>query len=140
MNSPEVDKSVYEKYALHIRPQITQQDDGTWRAQYPEADWYVTADTKKALDDKLGEEITRRRNAGEDATGTPLDILERHLAQPILGVYALDTELFRYLRQHKGVAETERAFEEAERRRALGQTYTKADYDREAAERDHRRG
>jgi hypothetical protein len=56
------------------------------------------------------------------------DLLKRHLANPIRGVYALDRELFLYLRGHAGHAETERAFEEAERRRAQGRTYTKSDY------------
>jgi hypothetical protein len=66
--------------------------------------------------------------------------LERHLADPIPGVYAMDAELFRYLRgldEASGSAAPQAratragldlAFEEAERRRALGQAYTKDDY------------
>jgi hypothetical protein len=55
-------------------------------------------------------------------------VLRRHLAEPIPGVYALDRELLLYLRSHAGAAETQLAFEEAERRRAAGQTYTMDDY------------
>ncbi|MGH3959886.1 hypothetical protein [Mycobacterium sp.] len=129
-------KSIYEQYAMHIVPLITRGDDGSWQAQYPESDWHVTADTEEAAQRKLREEAERRLNAGQDSTGTPVDILERHLAHPIPGIYAMDNELFLYLRQNKGIAETERAFAEAERRRALGQTYTKADYEPEAAGRE----
>ncbi|MGH3559097.1 MAG: hypothetical protein ACRDTK_16670 [Mycobacterium sp.] len=126
-------KSVYEQYAVHIVPLITQQDDGSWRAQYPESDWHVTAETEEAAKAKIREEAERRLNAGQSSTGTPVDILERHLTHPVPGVYAMDTELFLYLRQNKGVAETEHAFAEAERRRTCGQGYTRADYEREVA-------
>lgn len=40
----------------------------------------------------------------------------------------MDRELFFYLRSHAGHAETQSAFEEAERRRTAGQSYTKNDY------------
>jgi hypothetical protein len=56
------------------------------------------------------------------------NILEQHPAHPIPGVYALDCELFQYLREKGMRSEPDHAFEEAERRRALGQTHTKADY------------
>ena len=129
-------KSIYEQYAVHIVLLITHRNDGSWQARYPEADWSVTADTEEAAKTKIREEAERRLSAGQDSTGTPVDILERHLAHPIPGIYAMDTELFLYLRQTKGTAETERAFAEAERRRALGQDYTRGDYEREAVARD----
>lgn len=67
---------------------------------------------------------------------TPANRTLSHLAtssddtfqQPILGVYALDRELFLYLRSHAGQLETQRAFEEAERRRAACRSYTKRVY------------
>ena len=43
-------------------------------------------------------------------------------------MYALDNELFLHLRTNGTRAELRAAFKEAERRRALGQPYTKADY------------
>jgi hypothetical protein len=116
------------QYAVHIRPLITQRDNKMWRAQYPELDWYVTADSKEAAGAKINEEALRRLDAGEPDAQPPHDILERHLANPIPGVYALDRELFVYLREEGERSELDKAFEEAERRRALGQTYTKADY------------
>lgn len=128
--SPEGDPAL-EQYAARIRPLTTQQDDGQWRAQYPGLNWYVTADTEQAAAAKLGEEALRRVDAGEDNAQPPHDLLTRHLVEPIPGVQALDRELFVYLRQEHGVQAVERAFEESERRRALGQSYTKSDYLRE---------
>lgn len=119
---------VYEQYATCIRPLLTQQDDQQWRAQYPGLNWYVTAESEPAAADKLSEEALRRVDAGEDNAQPPHDLLTRHLVQPIPGVFALDRELFLYLRTEHGVAEVNRAFEEAERRRALGQPYTKREY------------
>ncbi len=119
---------VYEQYATCIRPLITHQEDGQWRAQYPGLDWYVTAESEPAAADKLSEEALRRVDAGEDNAQPPHDLLTRHLVEPIPGVLALDRELFLYLRTEHGVSEVNRAFDEAERRRALGQPYTKREY------------
>lgn len=128
MNSPVDGDSIYWKHVVNIRPLITRQDDKRWRAQYPELDWYVSADSEQAAGEKINAEALRRLDAGEPDAQPPQTILERHLANPIPGVYALDRELFVYLRE-KGVrSELDNAFEEAERRRARGQTYTKADY------------
>jgi hypothetical protein len=121
-------KSVYEQYAIYIQPLVTQQNDKRWKAQYPGVDWYVSADTKEAAGERINDEAIRRLNAGEPDAQPPDNLLEQHLAEPIPGVYALDRDLFVYLRE-KGVrAGLDRAFKEAERRRALGQTYTRADY------------
>jgi hypothetical protein len=119
---------VYEQYATCIRPLTSPQKDGQWRAQYPGLDWYVTAESEPAAADKLGEEALRRVDAGEDHAQPPHDLLTRHLVESIPGVFALDRELFLYLRTEYGVSEVNRAFEEAERRRALGQPYTKREY------------
>lgn len=120
--------ALYEKYATHIRPLITQTDDHTWRAQYPGVHWHVTADSDQAAADAISTEALRRLDAGEPDAEPPHDLLIRHLAHPIPGVYALDRELFLHLRIHAGHAETQKAFEEAERRRAAGKSYTMADY------------
>ncbi|MGB5112885.1 MAG: hypothetical protein WBO08_15235 [Mycobacterium sp.] len=120
--------ALYEQYATHIRPLITQTSDHKWRAQYPGVDWHVVADSEEAAGDDISKEALRRIDAGEPNAQPPHDLLKRHLRQPIPGVYALDRELFLYLRSHVGVAQTQQAFEEAERRRAAGQSYTKNDY------------
>ncbi len=120
--------ALYEQYATHIRPLITETSDNRWRAQYPGVDWHIVADTEEAAGDEISKEALRRLDAGEPNAQPPHDLLKRHLNQPIPGVYALDRELFLYLRSHAGHSETQQAFEEAERRRAAGQSYTKNDY------------
>lgn len=117
-----------EKYATSFRPIITKTDDNRWRAQFPGVHWHVDADTEAAAGEEILNEALRRVDAGDPDAQPPHDILKRHLTQPIPGVYALDRELFLYLRTHAGVAQTQLAFEEAERRRAAGQSYTKDDY------------
>jgi len=119
---------LYQQYATHIRPLITQTSGQEWRAQYPGVHWHVTADSEEAAGDQITKEALRRLDAGEPDAQPPHDLLKRHLKQPIPGVYALDRELFLYLRDHVGHAEIQRAFEEAERRRADGRAYTKTDY------------
>lgn len=132
MNNPrpgDLDLDVlYQQYATHIRPLITQTSDHKWRAQYPGVDWHVTADSEQAAGDAITEEALRRLDAGQPDAQPPHDLLKRHLQQPIPGVYALDRELFLYLRGRAGTAETQHAFEEAERRRAQGRPYTKTEY------------
>jgi hypothetical protein len=119
---------LYQQYATHIRPLITPTSDQQWRAQYPGVDWHVTADSEEAAGDEITKEALRRIDAGEPDAQAPHDLLKRHLRQPIPGVYALDRELFLYLRDHAGHAEIQRAFEEAERRRAEGRAYTTTEY------------
>lgn len=128
--------ALYEQYATHIRPIVTQTGDQKWRAQYPGLDWHVTADSEQAAGDQIQAEALRRHDAGEPDAQPPHDLLQRHLAHPIPGVYALDRELFLHLRANAGVTETLRAFEEAERRRAAGRPYTKSDYLQEKSSRD----
>lgn len=119
---------LYEQYATHIQPIVTQTDNHTWRAQYPDLDWHVTADSKEAAAEELSKEALRRHDAGEPDAQPPHDLLKRHLERPIAGVYAMDRELFLYLRSHAGNTETQHAFEEAERHRAAGRPYTKSEY------------
>lgn len=88
----------------------------------------MIADSEAAAAEEIGNEAMRRADAGLPDAQPPHDLLERHLADPIPGVYALDRELFLYLRSRFGVAQTLLAFEEAERRRAVGQSYTKDDW------------
>jgi hypothetical protein len=122
------DESLFEHYAVYLLPLTTQLDDGRWRAQYPDTDWFVTADSAEDAGSLIAEEAIRRRHFGEPDYQPSEDLLQRHLQNPIPGVYALDTELFVYLRTAGKRAELDAAFEEAERRRRLGQAYTKADY------------
>lgn len=127
---------LYQQYATHFRPLITQIGPDEWRAQYPGLTWHVTADGEQGAAAAITEEALRRLDAGQDDAQPPHDLLKQHLTSPIPGVYALDRELFLYLRGHAGHAETQRAFEEAERRRAQGRTYTKDDYLREHQQSD----
>jgi hypothetical protein len=120
--------ALYEQYAVYVRPLLTQQDDTRWKAQYPGVDWYVIGDSEQAAGTMIAEEAVRRRTAGEPDSQPSPDLLQRHLEHPVPGIYALDRELFIYLRESGKRSELNGAFEEAERRRALGQTYTKADY------------
>ncbi len=50
-------------------------------------------------------------------------------------MYAVDNELYREL-VHEPEADRKRAIEEAERRRVLGQSYTKSDYLRDRHNRE----
>lgn len=120
--------ALYERYATHFRPVITRADDNRWRAQLPGVSWHVTADTEQAAGDAITTEALRRLDAGEPEPQPPHDLLARHLQSPIPGVYAMDRELFLYVRTHAGNTATQQAFEEAERRRAAGRSYTKGDY------------
>ena len=129
--------ALYQQFATAIDPIITQTDDGKWRAQYPGLDWHVLADTEHEAGEEISKEAMRRIDAGRSDGQPPHDLLQRHLQHPIPGVYAMDRELFVYLRTEVGAAETQRAFEEAERRRAQGRSYTKADYLRDQASRDN---
>ena len=119
---------LYQQYATHIRPIITQLPTGRWRAQYPGLTWNVTADSEDAAGNEITDEALRRHDAGLDDAQPPHDLLKRHLTSPIPGVFALDRELFLYLRGRAGHTGTQCAFEEAERRRAQGLSYTKSDY------------
>lgn len=131
MTSPSGDaelEGLYQRYATHFRPVITKVGSEQWRAQYPGLPWHVTADSEQAAADAITEEALRRLDAGQDDAQPPHELLKQHLTSPIPGMYALDRELFLYLRGQFGHVETQRAFEEAERRRAQGRTYTKNDY------------
>jgi hypothetical protein len=52
------------------------------------------------------------------------------LQEPIPGVYSMDNELYRHLIREVGYDQDalQEVFEESERRRAQGQSYTKAEY------------
>ncbi|SPX94878.1 hypothetical protein [Mycobacterium xenopi] len=101
---------LYEQYATHIRPLITQISADQWRAQYPGLTWHVTAESEQAAADEITKEALRRLDAGQDDAQPPHDLLKRHLEKPLPGVYAMDRELFLYLRENAGHTETQRAF------------------------------
>lgn len=83
----------------------------------------VTHGRKSTFDAAL-----RRHDAGQDDTQPSHDLLKRHLTYPIPGVYALDRELFVYLRVTPGTPKPSVHSKNAERRRALDLGYTKSNY------------
>lgn len=122
----DVSSDELRRYAFHMEPQL-KQGVGSWTAAYPAADWSVSAPSKEEALERLGEEFIRRQNIGEDPLAYADAVYRRHLREPIPGVYAIDNELYRELVR---APESDRKFaiEEAERRRRLGQRYTKSDY------------
>lgn len=54
------------------------------------------ATMKAAAGEEIGNEAMRRADAGLPDAQPPYDLLERHLADPIPGVYVIDRELFLY--------------------------------------------
>ncbi|PEG39589.1 hypothetical protein CQY20_10085 [Mycolicibacterium agri] len=117
-----------------MEPQTSQVGD-EWTAAYPGADWSASGRTRAEALQRLGEEFTRRQNAGEDVLAYATIIYRRHLREPVEGVYAVDNDLYREL-IHAPADERKRAIEELERRRRSGQTYTLSDYRRDRENRD----
>lgn len=123
-----------ERWAFRIRPE-TEQDETGWRAWYPGADWSQSAPTEDEARQKLQEEVEQRRQAGQNPFA---DIYRRHLQSAIPGVYAMDNALYREVARRFGYDQNvlQQVFEEAERRRARGETYTTADYLRDESDYD----
>jgi hypothetical protein len=117
------------RYAFHMEPQL-EEGGQSWTAAYPDADWAVSGRSSDEALQRLGEEFTRRQNAGEDPLAYAEAVYRRHLREPVAGVYAVDNELYRKL-VHASAPERKRAIEEAERRRRQGKPYTLSDYLRE---------
>ncbi|BCO99326.1 hypothetical protein [Mycobacterium intracellulare] len=86
------------RYVLVVRPRVEQQGDQSWKAWYPKSDWHVMADTKDNAAQKLRDEFERRLNAGEVDTEPEESLLERHLTDPIPGVYAIDRDVYMRMR------------------------------------------
>jgi hypothetical protein len=112
-----------------MEPQL-EESGQSWTAGYPGANWSVTGRSSDEALQRLGEEFTRRQNAGEDPLAYAEAVYRRHLREPVEGVYAVDNELYRKL-VHAAAPERKRAIEEAERRRRQGKPYTLSDYLRE---------
>ena len=117
------------QYAFHMEPQV-RQDGNTWWASYPGADWSVCGGSSHEALEQLGEEFTRRQNAGDDPLGYAVSVYRHHLREPVDGVYAVDNALYREL-VHAAADERDGVVKEAERRRRLGQTYTLDEYRRD---------
>ncbi|HTZ16472.1 MAG TPA: hypothetical protein VMC78_23125 [Mycobacterium sp.] len=117
------------RWAFRVRPEIEQNETG-WRAWYPGTDWSQSAPTEDEARKRLQDEAERRRQAGQDPFA---DIYRRHLHEAIPGVFAMDNALYREVARKSGYDQKllQRVFEEAERRRARGETYTTADYRRD---------
>jgi hypothetical protein len=118
------------QFAIQADPQFQEQSNGTWQAHYPHLDWSVTALSKSEAGAKLNDEFIRRHSTGADVDAElqcQEDLLRRHFDKPIPGLYVMDNDLYIELRD-KTDEERMRAFSESERRRALGQPYTKLDY------------
>jgi hypothetical protein len=121
------------RFAFHTVPQTKEQADGNWVAYYPARGWSVTGATKAEAMQRLRDEVMRRQGInGADPVAEDERIFRQHIREPIPGVYLMDNDLYLALKDKcdsQGVLEE--AFKESERRRALGQTYTKDDYLRE---------
>ncbi|SKT78109.1 Uncharacterised protein [Mycobacteroides abscessus subsp. massiliense] len=87
------------RYVVVVRPQVLQDSDGSWRAQYPEADWSVRGDSEQNARAKLRDEFERRVQSGQTDTAPNDDLLRCHLANPIPGVYAIDRETYMEIRE-----------------------------------------
>jgi hypothetical protein len=122
----EVSADELRRYAFHMEPQA-EEHGGWWSATYPCADWSVSGTSRDEALRRLGEEFIRRQNAGEDPLAYADGVYRRHLREPVVGVYAVDNELYREL-VHAPAPERKRAIEKAERTRRLGQHYTLPDY------------
>ena len=96
MTTPTDDSTEIRRWAFRMTPQCERTDDG-WRASYPGADWSVTAPSEEEVRQKFAEEVARRRNAGEQPKGFEEAVYREHLRKPIPGVYAMDSDLYRYL-------------------------------------------
>ena len=133
MNARDDDEvlELLQQWAFHMEPQVTA-NGAVWTASYPGADWSVSGGTKDEALQRLGDELARRQNDGDDPLAYADRIYLRHLREPIDGIYAVDNELYREL-IHASHDERNRVVREAERRRRSGQTYTLADYRRESA-------
>ena len=117
--------NLLRQWAFQIEPQFTKSGE-SWTGSYPGADWSVSAPTEEEARERLGEEFSRRQNAGEDPLAYADAIFLRHLQHPVPGVYAMDNELYREL-LHEG-ADMSRVVKEAEQKRLRGEPYTKNDY------------
>ena len=123
------DETDIKRWAFRVRPETEQNETG-WRAWYPGADWSVSAPTEDEARKQLQKEAERRRQAGQDPF---TDIYRKHMRETIPGVYAMDNALYREVARKSGYDQNvlQQVFEEAERRRARGETYTTSDYMRD---------
>lgn len=94
MTNPEAD------YVVLVRPQVRQDGNGSWVAQYPEADWSVTGTSEADARAKIRDEFGRRlRNGESEPSSLSEDVLERHRAKPIPGIYVIDRNVYMSLRE-----------------------------------------
>jgi len=91
MNSPERDRNV-----AVVRPVVTDQGNGTWRATYPESDWFVPGASGAQARQKLHDEAAQRLHRSDTTPSD--DLLDRHLPSPIPGVYLVDKQTYLTLR------------------------------------------
>jgi len=125
------------RYAFMFIPQTLELAGGSWEAFYPGDEWSVTAESREAAIEKLKAEELQRVQDPDRRTRRET-IKRQHLVTPVPGVYAMDADLLLYLRDHKvSRPGLERAFEEAECRRAAGRPYTVADYQEHAGGNEH---
>lgn len=86
------------EYVLVVRPQAEQQPDQIWKAWYPKADWSVSAATEAAAIQELRDEFERRLTAGLADNEPDAALLVEHLANPIRGVYAIESATYMRMR------------------------------------------
>lgn len=72
-------------------PQIVENEDGSWTARYPGAEWDVSGPDELSVRDQLG--LEQRKRMGGAADDWQVAALRMHLGgEPIAGVYELDAE------------------------------------------------
>lgn len=100
MSSPDRDR-----YVAVVRPIVTDQGDGTWRAVYPESDWFVSGTSATHARPKLHDAAAQCLRHGDQDKTQSDDLLDRHLANPIPGVYLVDKQTYLKLRAYPDALE-----------------------------------
>ncbi|WP_293003779.1 hypothetical protein [Mycobacterium sp.] len=76
--------------SFHFQPLVAEQEDGSWTAAYPGADWNVTGATADEARAQLRAEELQRIGTAE-AASWKVNAVRQHIEQgPIPGVYELD--------------------------------------------------
>lgn len=101
-------------------PVVTEQHNGSWVAQYPGADWKVTADDAEIARQRLREaELDRMRDPANSEW--QVAAVRKYLSEgPIAGVYEVDTETSARIHASGDEAQLDVVLEEIDRLRTAG--------------------
>jgi hypothetical protein len=130
MTTPDDDPIAQRRFAFRLVPLCEHTANG-WRTYYPGAGWSITAASEDESRHQFAQEVERRRDAGQNPMAHADAIYRQHVQEhPVPGVFAMDSQLYRYLIREIGydAERLQEVFEESERRRAHGEAYTKDDY------------